>query len=58
MNKIIGKISQVIGPVVDVDFAEGQTPAIYNALQTKAEGAGQSGVLTLEVAKQDRKSVV
>jgi F-type H+-transporting ATPase subunit beta len=51
MNKIIGKISQVIGPVVDVDFAEGQTPAIYNALQTKAEGAGQSGVLTLEVAK-------
>lgn len=51
MEKVIGKISQVIGPVVDVDFAEGKAPAIYNALHTKAEGAGQSGVLTLEVAK-------
>ncbi len=30
MNK--GTISQVIGPVVDVKFQEGQLPAIYNAL--------------------------
>jgi F-type H+-transporting ATPase subunit beta len=51
MEKVIGKIAQVIGPVVDVDFAEGKAPAIYNALHTKAEGAGQTGVLTLEVAK-------
>jgi F-type H+/Na+-transporting ATPase subunit beta len=44
---ITGKIAQVIGPVVDVDFAESKTPAVYNALHVKKEG----GVLTLEVAK-------
>ncbi len=31
MNK--GHITQVIGPVVDVKFEEGQVPAIYNALE-------------------------
>ncbi|MGB5074383.1 MAG: F0F1 ATP synthase subunit beta, partial [Bacteroidota bacterium] len=30
MNK--GKIVQVIGPVVDVDFSGAQLPAIYTAL--------------------------
>jgi len=28
-----GKVIQVIGPVVDVEFPEGQLPAIYNALE-------------------------
>ena len=28
----IGKIAQVIGPVVDVEFPPGKLPAIYNAL--------------------------
>lgn len=41
-----GKIQQIIGVVVDVDF-EGELPAIYNALEIKTE----SGVLTLEVAQ-------
>ena len=27
-----GKITQVIGPVVDVEFEAGQLPSIYNAL--------------------------
>ncbi|MBI5403450.1 MAG: F0F1 ATP synthase subunit beta [Ignavibacteriae bacterium] len=31
----IGKISQVIGPVIDVDFSEGQLPPINNALYIK-----------------------
>jgi F-type H+-transporting ATPase subunit beta len=35
MNK--GKISQVIGPVVDVEF-EGKLPKIYDALEIKLEG--------------------
>ncbi|HTW90133.1 MAG TPA: F0F1 ATP synthase subunit beta [bacterium] len=39
MNK--GKIVQVVGPVVDVDFEVGQMPAIYTALK--------AGTLTLEV---------
>ncbi|PWJ39101.1 F0F1 ATP synthase subunit beta [Sediminitomix flava] len=31
----LGKITQVIGPVVDVSFEGGQLPAIYNALSVK-----------------------
>ncbi len=31
MNK--GKISQVIGPVVDLEFEEGKLPAIYNSIK-------------------------
>jgi F-type H+-transporting ATPase subunit beta len=29
----VGKIVQVIGPVIDVEFEAGQLPEIYNALQ-------------------------
>ncbi|HLB58711.1 MAG TPA: F0F1 ATP synthase subunit beta, partial [Bdellovibrionota bacterium] len=47
MNKT-GKITQVIGPVVDVHF-EGHVPAIYNALTVKREGRRD---LVLEVAQQ------
>jgi F-type H+-transporting ATPase subunit beta len=32
-----GKIVQIIGPVVDVEFPEGQLPAIYNALTLEYE---------------------
>ena len=30
-----GKITQIIGPVVDVEFEEGKLPALYNALLLK-----------------------
>ena len=33
-----GKISQVIGTVVDVEFPAGSMPAIYNALETRISG--------------------
>lgn len=33
----IGKISQVIGPVVDIKFSEGNLPNIYNAIHIKHE---------------------
>jgi F-type H+-transporting ATPase subunit beta len=46
MNK--GKIVQVIGPVVDVEFP-GQLPSIYNALTVSFEVQGQPVTLTLEV---------
>lgn len=36
----IGKISQIIGPVVDVEFAEG-LPEIYNALEIVLEDGPQ-----------------
>jgi F-type H+-transporting ATPase subunit beta len=31
----MGKITQIIGPVVDVEFEEGKLPALYNALLLK-----------------------
>ena len=46
MNK--GKIVQVIGPVVDVEFPEG-LPAIYNALTLEYKVQNQPVKLTLEV---------
>src|SRR2546421_12957791 len=47
MNK--GKIVQVIGPVVDVEFADGKLPAIYNALTVDFTSQGALTKLTLEV---------
>ncbi|CAN5346224.1 F0F1 ATP synthase subunit beta [soil metagenome] len=46
MNK--GKIAQVIGPVVDVDFEKGQLPKILNALYIDREDGSR---LYLEVAQ-------
>ena len=34
----IGRVVQVIGPVVDVEFDEDNLPAIYNAIQIKDPG--------------------
>ncbi|MCE2693509.1 MAG: F0F1 ATP synthase subunit beta [Verrucomicrobiota bacterium] len=46
----IGKIVQVIGPVVDVDFsATGTLPAIYNALEINFEQGGKPVRLICEV---------
>jgi F-type H+-transporting ATPase subunit beta len=47
MAENIGKVTQVIGPVVDVGF-ESTLPAIYNALKIKDAAKGID--LTLEVA--------
>ncbi|MGV3771297.1 MAG: F0F1 ATP synthase subunit beta [Verrucomicrobiales bacterium] len=46
MNK--GKIVQIIGPVVDVEFT-GQVPAIFNALTVDYTVQGQATHLVLEV---------
>ncbi|MCT8140106.1 F0F1 ATP synthase subunit beta [Anaerobacillus sp. CMMVII] len=51
MNK--GRVTQVMGPVVDVKFNRGELPEIYNALKIshKAQNAGEVDIeLTLEVA--------
>jgi len=44
----IGKVIQVAGPVVDVEFS-GPLPAIYNALKCDYPVDGQPQSLTLEV---------
>ncbi len=44
-----GKIVQIIGAVVDIDFSGAQMPALYNALTVDYEVNGKPTQLTLEV---------
>lgn len=46
-----GFIVQVIGPVVDVEFPNGNIPAVFNALQIKRQSieTGKEEILTCEV---------
>jgi F-type H+-transporting ATPase subunit beta len=44
----VGKVVQVIGPVVDVQF-EGELPAIYNAIRIQGESAGRAIDVVAEV---------
>ncbi|MDH5477206.1 MAG: F0F1 ATP synthase subunit beta [Nitrospinota bacterium] len=37
-TKNVGKISQIIGPVIDVQFSAGQLPKIFNALEVFTPG--------------------
>ena len=47
-----GRISQIIGPVVDVEFPNGQVPQILTALKvSNASISGEEWNLTLEVAQ-------
>ncbi|MBT3790522.1 MAG: F0F1 ATP synthase subunit beta [Alphaproteobacteria bacterium] len=50
----VGKVSQVIGAVVDVQFNEGQLPAILNALELENNG----NRLVLEVSQHLGESTV
>lgn len=46
----IGRIVQVIGPVVDIVFSKGQVPNIYNALNIRSKNAaGKDVATTVEV---------
>src|SRR2546425_1046000 len=53
--KVTGKVVEVIGPVLDVEFPEGHLPKILTALKVRGEAeSGNTKVkvdLTLEVAQ-------
>ena len=51
----IGKISQIMGAVVDVTFEDGNLPEIMNALNVDR---GDEGILVLEVAQHLGDSIV
>jgi F-type H+-transporting ATPase subunit beta len=40
----VGRVIQVIGPVVDVQFEGGHLPAIYNALRVVNEGGNGDAI--------------
>ena len=48
MSNVTGKISQIMGAVVDVIFEDGHLPQIMNALNVDR---GEEGTLVLEVAQ-------
>ena len=55
----MGKITQVIGPVVDVEFPPGAVPRIYNALTVSNPAISSlSWNLVLEVAQHLGESTV
>ncbi|NJK49263.1 F0F1 ATP synthase subunit beta [Candidatus Gracilibacteria bacterium] len=48
--QITGKITQIIGPVIDAEFPSGKLPRIYNALKVQGKNsAGQDVSVTCEV---------
>ena len=52
MSQNTGKITQVIGAVIDVEFEPGKLPAIYNALRvTNPAIDDRENNLVLEVAQ-------
>ncbi len=53
-----GKIQQVLGAVVDVEFAPGQVPAIYEALSIDYTLNGHPTILTLETQQHLGDNVV
>jgi F-type H+-transporting ATPase subunit beta len=49
-TKNVGRVVQIIGPVLDITFPKGQVPNIYNALVIKAlNSTGQELNVTVEV---------
>ena len=49
-EKAIGKITQIIGPVIDARFPSGKLPRIYNALKVQGtNSAGNEVTVTCEV---------
>jgi F-type H+-transporting ATPase subunit beta len=53
-----GRVVQVIGPVVDVEFASGEIPGIYNALHVDVTLGEEQRTLTLEVAQDIGDNVI
>ncbi|MBP5489152.1 MAG: F0F1 ATP synthase subunit beta [Lachnospiraceae bacterium] len=48
MDKNIGKITQIIGAVLDIRFTEGNLPEIYDAIKIRRK---DGGILVVEVAQ-------
>ena len=56
MTQITGKVAQIIGPVIDVEFETGvEIPKIYDSLEIKRE---DGSTLVLEVQSHIGESTV
>ena len=59
-EEIVGRVRQILGPVVDVQFDDGHVPTIYNSILVTSEGFDTSVPIdiTLEVAQHLGEGVV
>ena len=55
MSENIGKVIQISGPAVDLQFAEGSLPPIYQAIRVVSDGFQTPQPISIIL---DRKSVV
>jgi len=51
-NHSTGKVIEVIGPVIDVEFPEGELPDIYNALKVVSDGFESSNPINITTEVQ------
>ena len=51
-TKNIGKVVQVIGPVLDIEFESENLPELYNAIEVKARGEGGNRDIDVTVEVQ------
>ena len=58
MSKNIGKVVQVIGAVVDVEFSDGNLPSIFTALEITNPNNSDAPSLICEVAQHLGDNVV
>ena len=60
MGQVVGKVLQVMGPVIDVQFESGHVPTIYNAIKVNSEDFDTpvSIDITLEVAQHLGEGIV
>ncbi len=52
----VGRVVQVIGPVLDIQFEAGHLPAIYNAVRVTSEGFNIPTPLDVTVASRAKDS--
>lgn len=59
-EELVGKVLQVVGPVLDIQFEGGHVPAIYNSIKVTSEGfeTPMDIDITLEVAQHLGEGVV
>jgi F-type H+/Na+-transporting ATPase subunit beta len=60
MGQVLGKVLQVVGPVIDVQFESGNVPQIYNAVKVVSDGFDTPVPIdiTVEVAQHLGEGVV
>jgi len=51
-----GFVTQIIGPVIDVEFPEGELPKIYNALEVTKEISGEKIIAEVQYLIGENKA--